>query len=126
MKQRTWIIIFSLVIIICLALWLLVPQMSASTMVAGIYQDGELVQKIDLNTVTEEYEITLSGDYGENVISVSPGGIKMKSADCPDKICVNHGELTSAGSPIVCLPNKIVIKFENDDSEADAISGEAQ
>lgn len=123
MTNRIWIVVFSFVAVLCLALWLFISSVSSHSMIVGIYKDGSLVEKIDLNVVTGEREITLSGEYGDNVILVSNGHIKMKSADCPDKLCVNHGELKSSSSPIVCLPNKVVIKFENSTDGADAKTG---
>ena len=123
MTNRIWIVVFSFVAVLCLALWLFISSVSSQSMIVGIYKDGSLVEKIDLNVVTGEREITLSGEYGDNVILVSNGHIKMKSADCPDKLCVNHGELKSSSTPIVCLPNKVVIKFETSTDGADAKTG---
>ena len=123
MTNRIWIIVFSVVALLCLGIWLFIPNVSSPSKVVGIYKDSSLVEKIDLNSVTDEREITLSGDYGDNVILVSNGRIEMKSADCPDKLCVNHGELKSSSSPIVCLPNKVVIKFEENTDGADAKTG---
>lgn len=123
MKNRFWIIIFSAVLIISAGLWILISNLSLTANIVGIYQNNELIKKIDLNSVTEPYEITISGEAGENVILVSQGHIKMKSAQCPDKICVNHGELISNTSPIVCLPNKIVIKFEDSSENIDVKTG---
>ena len=123
MTNRIWIVVFSFVAVLCLALWLFISSVSSQSMIVGIYKDGSLVEKINLNVVTGEREITLSGEYGDNVILVSNGHIKMKSADCPDKLCVNHGELKSSSSPIVCLPNKVVIKFEGSTDGADAKTG---
>lgn len=125
MKNRTWIIIFSAAAVLCVFLWLFISNMSLPSKIVGIYQNGNLVEKIDLNCVTEQREITLSGDCGTNTILVTNGHIVMKSAQCPDKLCVKHGELTSGGTPIVCLPNKVVIKFENADESADTKTGAA-
>lgn len=123
MTNRIWIVVFSFVALLCLGIWLFISNVSSPSKVVGIYKDGSLVEKIDLNSVTGEREITLSGDLGDNVILVSNGRIEMKSADCPDKICVEHGELKSSSSPIVCLPNKVVIKFEGSTDGADAKTG---
>lgn len=122
-KNRIWIIVFSVAALICFGVWLFISNVSSPTSVVGIYKDGSIVDKIDLNSVTNEYEITLSGEYGDNIILVSNGHIKMKSADCPDELCVEHGELKNSYSPIVCLPNKVVIKFENSTGGADAKTG---
>ena len=123
MKNRIWIIIFLVATVLCLGVWLYISNVSLPSKVVGIYQEGSLVEKIDINSVTGQREITLSGEYGENVILVSNGHIEMKSADCPDKICVEHGELKSSASRIVCLPNKVVIKFESSTDGADAKTG---
>ena len=123
MTNRIWIVVFSFVALLCLGIWLFISNVSSQSLVVGIYKDGSLVEKIDLSSVTGEREITLSGDFGDNVILVSNGRIEMKSADCPDKICVEHGELKSSSSPIVCLPNKVVIKFEGSTDGADAKTG---
>lgn len=123
MTNRIWIVVFSVVALLCLAIWLFISNAFSQSMIVGIYKDGSLVEKIDLNSVTGEREITLSGDFGDNVILVSNGRIEMKSADCPDKLCVKHGELKSSSSPIVCLPNKVVIKFEENTDGADAKTG---
>ena len=123
MKNRIWIVVFSFVALLCLGIWLFISNASSPSKIVGIYKDGSLVEKIDLNSVTDEREITLSGNYGDNVILVSNGHIEMKSADCPDKLCVEHGELKSSSSPIVCLPNKVVIKFESSTDGADAKTG---
>lgn len=122
-KNRIWIIVFLVAALICFGVWLFISNVSSPTSVVGIYKDGSIVEKIDLNSVTNEYEITLSGEYGDNIILVSNGHIKMKSADCPDELCVEHGELKNSYSPIVCLPNKVVIKFENSTGGADAKTG---
>ncbi len=123
MKNRIWIIIFSAAVLVCAILWLYISNLEVAAKIVGIYQNGSLVERIDLNSITAEREITLSGDYGKNVILLSHGSIEMKSADCPDKICVGHGKLISSASPIVCLPNKIVIKFENAEADTDAKTG---
>ena len=123
MTNRIWIVVFSFAALLCLGVWLFISNVASPSRVVGIYKDGSLVEKIDLNSVTDEREITLSGDFGDNVILVSNGRIEMKSADCPDKICVEHGELKSSSSPIVCLPNKVVIKFEGSTDGADARTG---
>ncbi len=123
MKTRTWIIILSSVVIVCAILWMSILNSLSPSKIVGIYQDGNLVEKIDLNSVTYQREITLTGEFGKNTIYISNEHIEMKSAECPDKLCVKHGELKSGGTPIVCLPNRIVIQFEDDSKEADAKTG---
>lgn len=123
MKNRTWIIIFALLITLCICLYAFSSGMFLKGSTAVIYQDGRLVEKINLDTLTDSRKIVLTGDAGENVIIAEKGSIKMLSAQCPDQVCVNHGELKKGGTPIVCLPNKIVIRLEEDASEYDGKTG---
>ena len=113
MKSRTWIIIFTAIIILCAALYFGVSNRFSTSNTVAIYQDGRLIEKIDLSAVTQEREIELSNENSQNIILVSHNNIMMKSADCPDKICVNHGSLKKGGTPIICLPNRIVIQWED-------------
>lgn len=82
-----------------------------------ITQDGKLLYTLDLN---KEPNRTIEIEYEgrKNIIEIKDGRIRMKSADCPDKVCVNSGWLDSL--PIVCLPNKLVIESQSQ-NENDAV-----
>lgn len=51
-------------------------------------------------------------DTGGNIIAIEAGKAFMKSADCPDKLCIKQGSVSAGGTPIVCLPNKVVVYIE--------------
>ena len=100
-----------LVIVVCLLYLLLTPQ-SCGSCVADIYQDGHLIESISLGQVQEFYTIEIKGDSGyTNLIEVQPGKIGIVRADCPDRLCVRQGFLETPAIPIVCLPNKLVIRL---------------
>ena len=81
-------------------------------MCAEIYQNGVLIQTIDLSAVKEPYSFIITGENGAaNEIQVNPGSIGILSATCPDKICVHQGFLTNDLLPITCLPNHLVIRL---------------
>ena len=80
--------------------------------IAVITQNGQVIERIDLDAVTEPREIILPGKYRE-IIEVEKGRIRFKEADCPDKICVNTGWLEEADDTAVCLPNRAVATIEN-------------
>ena len=55
---------------------------------ADIYQSGELLETIRLDTVTDEYTFEVPGANGaSNTVCVRPGSIAIISANCPDQIC---------------------------------------
>ena len=86
---------------------------------AYIYKDGELVEKVDLSEIDKPYTINVGG----NVVLVEKNCISMKEASCPDKLCIKQGRITNGSHPVVCLPNRVVIKVGNEDGGADAVSG---
>ena len=73
---------------------------------ADVYIDDKLVQTIDLS-VDDEY--TFQTDKGSNTVEVRNGAVSMKSADCPDKVCVRMGTKNRNSETITCLPHKLVI-----------------
>ncbi len=86
---------------------------------ACIYQDGNLIHKINLSDVEKPYTVTV----GTNVILVEKGQVSMSDADCPDGLCIKQGAITGDARPIVCLPNNVVVKLTNDEKDIDGVSG---
>lgn len=82
---------------------------------ADLYQNGELLQTIRLDTVIGEYTFEVSGDNGAtNTVCVRPGSIAIVSASCPDQICVHQGFINTSLLPITCLPNRLVIRVREE------------
>lgn len=84
---------------------------------ADIYQSGELLETIRLDTVTDEYIFEVPGEGGaSNTVCVRPGSIAIISANCPDQICVHQGFISTSLLPITCLPNRLVIRVREEDA----------
>ena len=84
---------------------------------ADLYQNGELLQTIRLDTVTGEYTFEITGDAGAtNTVCVRRGSIAIVSASCPDQICVHQGFISTSLLPITCLPNRLVIRVREEAS----------
>lgn len=82
---------------------------------ADIYQSGELLETIRLDTVTDEYIFEVPGEGGaSNTVCVRPGSIAIISANCPDQICVHQGFISTSLLPITCLPNRLVIRVKEE------------
>lgn len=74
---------------------------------------------IDLEK-SEDQTIEVEYQDSKNVIQIQDHQICVIDAECPDHTCVKMGELKSSAAPIVCLPNKLVVKFaETDDIDAE-------
>lgn len=87
---------------------------------AEIYQNGELIKMISLSADTE---FTVKDENGAfNTIEIKDGKIAVTDASCPDKICIHQGAVSSSAKPIVCLPNRLVIRVVSSvKKEIDAI-----
>jgi len=112
MKSKYWILLFAVVIIACgaLSLWLLTPGEAAQF--AEVWSDEALVKRVSLQV---DQTFTVEGEHGTNVITVSGGKIGVTEADCPDHYCMHRG-MCDSGAQIVCLPNRLVIKFVGGDA----------
>ena len=120
MKTRTWIVIFALLLAVCagLSVPLLFPSGGEEAALAQITSRGEVVATVEL-AVDREFTVETEGGY--NVISVKDGKIAVTEASCPDHYCMQRG-YCSGGTEIVCLPNRLVIKFLGEQS-IDAVIG---
>lgn len=79
--------------------------------IAEIVQNGEVIYTFDLNTAPNQTIKIEASNGSSNTVTVEDGEIFISSAECPDKTCVNSGKLKSDGLPVVCLPNRLVIRF---------------
>ena len=92
--------------------------------VARITLDGQVVEEIDLSRVERPYTLTVDGPGGfSNTITVEKGRICVSEAGCPDQICVHQGYISDGTTPIVCLPNKLIIEITGGGSGLDAAAG---
>ena len=81
---------------------------------AVIEQNGERLYRSDLDKEEDREFTVTSPDGGWNTIRIQGGTICVSEADCPDKTCVRTGILRNEGSPIVCLPHKLIIRFADE------------
>lgn len=119
MKHKKTLILACIIVfligIVCSILMIIKPHGQT----VQIIQNGEILYTINLE---ESDDQTIEVEYkgNRNIIQIQNHGICIIDAKCPDKTCVKMGELKSSATPIVCLPNKLVIKFvEKDDIDAE-------
>ncbi|WP_169746170.1 NusG domain II-containing protein [Kosmotoga pacifica] len=108
-------ILFALLVGIILVMFTRVSYIATE---ADIYVDGKAYMKIDISK-DATYNVA-----DHMVVEVFNGKIRVKESDCPEKLCVKQGWVSSPEIPIVCLPNKIIIKIvgTTSDEEMDAIT----
>lgn len=88
----------------------------------NISQNGNVIK---VNTGEEVYEYSAKQDgiykvkglIGITTFEIKDGRVRIIDSPCPNKTCINQGW----HSPLVCLPNNVIITIENE-GEFDALS----
>lgn len=96
------------IILIISSLMLLLFSNNKSGNYAYVYYENDIVKKIDLS-INSTY--TVEGYNGFVVIEVLDSKIRVVEENSKNHICSNMGFVSSSLEPIICLPNKIVIKI---------------
>lgn len=112
-SKKIWITVCILIFLIGISgsLWIIFKPHGQTV---RIVQNGKTLYTIDLDHSADR---TIEVEYQgiKNIIQIKDHKISIAEAECPDHTCVKMGELKSGAAPIVCLPNKLVIEFTEDD-----------
>lgn len=76
--------------------------------------DGEVYGTYSLN---EDRTVEIVSDNGYNILVIKDGKAYVSEASCPDGVCSDHKPIRYIGATIVCLPNKVVVSIEQNESE---------
>ena len=76
--------------------------------------------------ITNTYSLSDDGTYslnnGSNILVIKEKKAYLIEADCPDKLCVKQGKISKCNQCITCLPNKLTVTIESNNSDVDIIS----
>ena len=64
---------------------------------------------LDLNK-NQNFDVT--GPLGVSQIVVEDKTVSIKTAACPNQLCVRSGKISHSGQWIACLPNRIFVALE--------------
>ena len=106
MKTKFWIIGIGCLFVLCLGLSLLLLW-PGEAVYAQVYSDGVLLYTLNLKM---DQTVEVTSQNGHNTLTVRDGKIAVTQADCPDHYCMQRG-YCNGGAQIVCLPNRLVIRF---------------
>lgn len=62
--------------------------------------------------ISEDAEIDVDGIL---TVVIEDGGVYVKSAVCPDKLCERSGRISRGGEAIVCLPGGVSVEISGDE-----------
>ena len=118
MKNKIAIGIIGLLFVLSIVSWLGITKLKSGKSIANIYQNGLIIKSIDLNKNEKSYEFEIEGENGvKNTVKIENGEVSIICSNCPDKICISTGAIKDGVIPIVCLPNKLIIKIEGKQKE---------
>ncbi len=86
--------------------------------VVEVTVDGSLYGSYPLSA---DRTVTISGaGGGTNLLVIENGNASIRSASCPDGVCIHTGRISRVGQSIICLPNKVVVRITGPDKTKDS------
>lgn len=119
--DRLYLIFLGGVAALCVLCAALIPLFARPGITASILQNGSTVRTVSLNEPLD-FAVT-APNGGSNTITVRDGRICVSHATCPDQVCVRQGWVNTDMTPIVCLPNGLVIQITGGDRTLDGQTG---
>lgn len=114
MKKRDLFLLLTLLLVGGLLWFFLRPQQTDTQSTVRITVDGSVYGEYLLNSYAE---VNINDT---NVCVIDNGSVYMKSASCPDQICVKTKAIRTVGSSIICLPNKVIVEIIAPEGASDA------
>jgi len=91
---------------------------SGGTKVAVVTYKQQEVLRIDM-TVDGTYTVTAT--LGEVTIEVKDGAVRVEKETSPYHLCSIQGWVSHSNTPIICLPNDLVVVIENGGSGSEDV-----
>lgn len=101
-------LLIAAVVLLAAALWLGVSLLQREGAYVLVSVDGEQQGRYPLSG---DAEIEIRSKEHYNLLVIKNGAASVTEADCPDKLCVNMGEIRYNGQSIICLPHKTVVEI---------------
>ncbi len=122
-SNRFWLVILGILVLVGIVGLIFVHSHRQTGAMVQILQGGEVLEITPLDRSSARRVENETGGY--NIVEVKDGKVSVTEASCPDKVCVNHGPTDRTADPIVCLPNKLVVRVlapGDDPNQLDGVS----
>lgn len=118
-RRGDFLAIALVILLAVLVAVLYLPGKSGDPLTAEVYQDGQLLKRVSLQT---DITFEVTGKY-TNVITVEDGTVAITAADCPGEDCVHSGAIRTPGRSLVCLPNGVEVRIVGQSGDVDFVVG---
>lgn len=117
--KRKDFILFSILIIVCAAIFLGMFFLREEGNRIIVCQNGEELMELSLK---DDRTYVFEDEGFMNELVIENGMAYMQDANCRDLVCVHHGPISKVNETITCLPHKLIIYVVGEDiSEVDAV-----
>ena len=100
--------LIGIVLIIVIIIFVLINNNKNIGNTVEVYYDNKLVLEKDLN-IDNIYKV--DGYLGEVEIEVKDKKVRIIKENSPRHICAREGYIEDSSKPLICLPNKIIVKI---------------
>lgn len=123
-KRAAWgdLLVALIILALAAALAVFLFPRSEQALTVRIVRDGELLLSCRLDDLDEPVLVPVEGPY-PLTLELSREGVWVAETACPGEDCLHTGTISRAGSQIICLPNRLVVTLEGEDSPYDAMTG---
>lgn len=84
-----------------------------------IVSNGRAVEKISL---LQNREVTIEGQLGNSQLQIEGGKVRFLNSPCANKLCIHQGWASLSGELIACLPNRVSVSVEGQNSPYDTVN----
>lgn len=72
-----------------------------------------------LYSLDEDRQVAAEGPLGTTYIEIQDGHAAVVESPCPNKLCIQAGDLHEHGDWSACMPNKVFVDIEGGESTSD-------
>lgn len=89
---------------------------------AHLLQVQSASQPLRVVDARHDQDVTLDGPAGRSVLRIRGGEAWISTAPCRDRVCQRLGRLRVPGRALVCVPNRIIVRFAAAGERVDAVT----
>ena len=78
--------------------------------------NGAEYARYGMVSLADEKIIEIDNEYGRNTIVIDRNGAAVVYSDCADGIEVKAGRIDCAGQSLICLPHRLTVRLEGNDT----------
>lgn len=106
--KRDGFVAFLLLVLTILLIVRLFTNVSSDSKQANVYYRGDMIATLDLN---QDQIVVYEGKLGPVTVEVKNQKVAVIEETSPQHLCSLQGFVNSVLTPIICLPNEMIIEI---------------